>query len=254
MVKSLTTTASINIFLACDAAIANGVLIQRPYARDKEFAFQNWFAARLNEAGAAYEPSQRNAYPDFRLLALAEGYEVKGLETPGRDTTYDSNSAVPSGSHRERTIYYVFGRYPVTTEVRYPVVDFVICHGDFLNAQHDYVHENKSFRGFGSYGDIMIRDRKMYVPRTVYALAEGLAGRRTLIVPADITVDPELDSVGQLERIETDDLIKSYSFDLQTNRLIVETIANPRAGTRHTFTAYRVAGTGGPQVKLLASV
>jgi len=37
----------------------------------------------------------------------------------------------------------------------------VICHGDFLNADHDYVHKNKSVKGFGTYGDILIRDRKM---------------------------------------------------------------------------------------------
>jgi hypothetical protein len=40
-------------------------------------------------------------------------------------------------------------------------VDLVLCRGDFLNADHNYVHKNKSIRGFGSYGDIMIRDRKM---------------------------------------------------------------------------------------------
>ena len=140
MVNSLVMTTSVDVFLACDKAIANGVLIQRPHARDKEFAFQNWFADRLDDVGIAYEPSQRNTYPDFRLLELAEGYEVKGLETPGRDATYDSNSAVPSGYHRGRTVYYVFGRYPATTNAQYPVVDFVICHGDFLNAQRDYIH------------------------------------------------------------------------------------------------------------------
>ena len=43
------------------------------------------------------------------------------------------------------------------------MLDLVVCHGDFLNADHDYVHKNKSVKGFGSYGDIMIRDRKMYV-------------------------------------------------------------------------------------------
>ncbi|GAN82214.1 hypothetical protein Aam_178_004 [Acidocella aminolytica 101 = DSM 11237] len=36
-------------------------------------------------------------------------------------------------------------------------------HGDFLNADHNYAHKNKSVKGFGTYSDIMIRDRKMYV-------------------------------------------------------------------------------------------
>ena len=47
-----------------------------------------------------------------------------------------------------------------------------------------YIHKNKSLRTFGAYGDIMIRDRKMYVVKTPYALADGLAGQRTLIIPA----------------------------------------------------------------------
>jgi hypothetical protein len=47
-----------------------------------------------------------------------------------------------------------------------------------------YEHKNKSFRGFGSYGDILVRDRKMYVAPTPFALAEGTAHRRTLILPA----------------------------------------------------------------------
>lgn len=246
-------TTSLDVFIACDRAIANGVLIQRPHALDKEFAFQTWFSDRLAELGIACEPSQRNVYPDFRLSAQSEGYEVKGLETPERDANYDSNSAVPSGYHNGRTIYYVFGRYPKTTDPQYPVVDLVMCHGDFLNAQHDYAHRNKSFKDFGSYGAIMIRDRKMYVPPTVYALADGLVGHCTLIIPADAKVDHRLDLVGQLERVESPDLITSYSFDLETNQLAVQTIANPKAGTRHTFAAYRVVGADGPNVILTAS-
>jgi hypothetical protein len=39
-------------------------------------------------------------------------------------------------------------------------------------------------RGFGSYGDILIRDRKMYVVPTPFALASNLAHYFTLIMPA----------------------------------------------------------------------
>ena len=48
------------------------------------------------------------------------------------------------------------------------MLDLVVCRGDFLNADHTYVHKNKSVKGFGSYGDIMIRDRKMYVAPTPF--------------------------------------------------------------------------------------
>lgn len=80
-------------------------------------------------------------------------------------------------------VFYVFGRYPRIRGDAYPVVDLVTVHGDFLNAHHGFVHQNKSFRNFGGYADIMVRDRKMYVPRTPYALATGRAGQRTLILP-----------------------------------------------------------------------
>ena len=103
-----------------------------------------------------YEIGGRNSYPDFRMVRFTEGFEVKGLAYPGRELNFDSNSQAPSGSHNGRTIFYVFGRYPSNPdEDTYPVLDLVICHGDFLNADHEYVHKNKSIKGFGSYGDIM---------------------------------------------------------------------------------------------------
>jgi hypothetical protein len=64
-----------------------------------------------------------------------------------------NNSQIPTGFHNGRTIYYLFGRYPSDPDGNdYPVIDFVLCHGDFLNADHEYVHKNTSVRGFASYG------------------------------------------------------------------------------------------------------
>jgi hypothetical protein len=144
-------TACVEIFLTCCQAIDDGVLVRRVSERDKEFHFQNWFEAQLQRSGVVHDRGKRNAYPDFTLVHQAEGYEVKGLGWPGSEATYDSNSRIPTGLHNGRVIYYVFGRYPAgTAEAEYPVVDLVMCHGDFLNANHDYVHENKSFQGFGS--------------------------------------------------------------------------------------------------------
>ena len=67
------------------------------------------------------------------------------------------------------------------------MIDLVLCHGDFMNADHEYTHKNKNVKGFGSYGDIMIRDRKMYVVPTPFHLVEGVAHRQTLILPHDET-------------------------------------------------------------------
>ncbi|MDQ3345019.1 MAG: hypothetical protein M3473_01780 [Chloroflexota bacterium] len=95
--------------------------------------------------GEPVEVGGRNSYPDFRMVRETEGYELKGLAYPGRDATFDSNSQIPTGLHNGRTIYYVFGRYPKQPDGNeYPVLDLVICHGDFLNVTRDYEHQNKS--------------------------------------------------------------------------------------------------------------
>lgn len=180
-----------------------------------------------------------------------EGYEVKGLQWPGREASYDSNSRVPTGKHNGRIIYYVFGRYPTSAEdPEYPVVDLVLCHGDFLNADHTYTHRNTSFRGFGSYGDLLVRDRKMYVAPTPFALTSGTTGQATLIVRDDTTLDGRLEQVGELVRTEIEHMVVGYCFDLRTNTLTPQLAPNPSAGREHRFAAYRVQGQGSGTVTM----
>lgn len=242
-------TTCFDIFEQCVLAKESGELIASVSAKDKEFHFQNWFQKRLLNLAFHFEGSGRNTYPDFSLVEYTEGYEVKGLAWPGRERDYDSNSQVPTGLHNGRQIFYVFGRYPADLSPyseqgnggkQYPLVDFVLCHGDFLNADHNYVHKNKSVKGFGTYGDIMIRDRKMYVAPTPFALTEGTTGLMTLIVPERIAPDPRFHEVGRLSRIESQTLVVAYTFDLRTNELVAERVPNPKAGTEHTFIAYRL--------------
>lgn len=229
------------IFKICVQSIRNGELIEREGQSDKEFHFQNWFRKRLEAMGLHFDSPGRNTYPDFRLVRFPEGYELKGLAYPGREADYDCNSQVPCGEHNGRQVYYVFGRYPTNPDGnRYPVLDLVLCHGSFLNADNNYVHKNRSFRGFGTYGDILVRDRKMYVAPTPFALAEGTAHRRTLILPAGHEVDNDLVEIGSLTRREVEHMVVSYSFDLRTNELATTTVANPSAGREHLFKAYRV--------------
>jgi len=231
------------IFRDCVQAIRDGTLIEREGRNDKEFHFQNWFKARLDQIGENYDTPGRNTYPDFRLVRYTEGYELKGLAYPGRAADYDCNSQLPCGEHNGRQVYYVFGRYPTNPDGnRYPVLDLVICHGSFLNADNTYVHENKSFRGFGSYGDILVRDRKMYVAPTPFALAEGAAHRRTLILPEAHAVDDDLVEVATLTRSEVERMVVAYNFDLRTNSLETTLVPNPNAGRAHVFKAYRLEG------------
>jgi len=86
-------------------------------------------------------------------------------------------------------------------------------------------------KGFGSYGDIMIRDRKMYVAPTPFGLTAGTAHNQTLILPADFRVDSRFRAVGKLVRREAQKLIVGYTLD------------NPAAGTEHNFVAYRLKGS-----------
>jgi hypothetical protein len=216
---------------------------------DKEFHFQNWFKKRLASMGLNFDQPGRNSYPDFCLVNSPEGYELKGLG--GRDASYDCNSQVPRGEHNGRQVFYVFGRYPKKPDGnRYPVLDLVLCHGSFLNADNTYEHENKSFRGFGSYGDILVRDRKMYVAPTPFALAEGTAHRFTLILPDTDKPGADFLNVGTLRRREVERVVIAYQFDLRKNALSTTTAANPNAGREHLFAAYRLKGDPTDPVKL----
>jgi hypothetical protein len=245
-----TSTAPL-VFKSCVKAIQNGQLIVRESSRDKEFHFQNWFKERLDETEMNFDQGGRNSYPDFTLVKCTDGYELKGLAYPGRDASFDSNSQIPTGFHNGRTIYYVFGRYPKRPDGdSYPVIDLVVCHGDFLNADHEYRHKNKNVKGFGSYGDIMIRDRKMYVVPTPFHLVDGVAHQHTLILPLDERPGPEFLEVGLLKRVETAELIVGYTFNLQTNELIPEKIPNPGAGNQHEFRAWRLKGSNKERVFL----
>lgn len=227
------------VFRECVNAIRDGELIEREGKNDKEFHFQNWFKRRLDAIGEHYDSPGRNTYPDFRMVRFTEGYELKGLAYPGREADYDCNSQVPCGEHNGRQVFYVFGRYPTNPDGnRYPVLDLVICHGSFLNAVNTYVHKNKSFRGFGSYGDILVRDRKMYVAPTPFALAEGTAHRCTLILPEDQPVQEDLREITSLTRREVERMVVAYQFDLRTNELQTTLVPNPSAGHEHVFKAY----------------
>ncbi|WP_298399559.1 hypothetical protein [Sphingobium sp.] len=159
-------------------------------------------------------------------------------------------------------IFYVFGRYPADLKPygavdgvkQYPIVDLVMCHGDFLNSDHDYIHKNRNVKGFGSHGDIMIRDRKMYVAPTPFALTVGTTGLRTLILPADWPVDDRFQLVGELRRTAADELVVGYAFDLRTNEITAQKIPNPRAGIYHDFRAYRVRTDAPVPVTMISDV
>jgi hypothetical protein len=240
------------ILVECARAVDAVVKISRVSSTDKEFSFQNWFGERLKALSLNFDEPSRNAYPDFRLVDYPLGFETKGLGFPGRDANYDCNSQIPTGCHNGRQIYYVFGRYPANTmkEREYPVYDLVICHGNFLNADTGYVHKNKNLKGFGSYGDLIIRDRKMYIAPTPYALTNGIERQVSLIAPEGFQPAASLSLKGKMTRTETDNLIQGYTFNLKTHALTPVCAPNPNAGQRHVFSVYQAGSSSGSEVSL----
>lgn len=239
------------IFEKCVRAVQKGKLIERKASTDKEYHFQDWFESRLKCTAEQFDRQGRNQYPDYTLARFQEGYEIKALAYPGREQDYDCNSHLPCGIYDGREIFYVFGRYPKKTDGnKYPVLDLVICHGSFLNADNKYIHKNKNLPGFGSYGDIRIRDRKMYVAPTPFALLDGVAHHRTLILPANMSVNGDFREVGEIKRREADEIVVAYSFDLRRNNIRSKSMPNPNAGTEHAFKAYRMPGDSDEQVSL----
>ncbi len=87
-------TTLFDSFQRCVQAINDGAMIHRESRKDKEFHFQHWVRDRINETSHLFEEGGCNTYPDFRIVHLAEGYEVKGLAYPGRWLNYDSK-AIP---------------------------------------------------------------------------------------------------------------------------------------------------------------
>ncbi len=108
-----------------------------------------------------------------------------------------------------------------------------------------------SLKGFGSYGDIMIHDRKMYVAPTPFAVAHGLTGTRTLLTPASWTAPQGFKRVGDVIRVESAQLVVGYDFDLKANQIVARTVANPSAGREHHFAAYRIEPDSDKLVTLL---
>ena len=98
----------------------------------------------------------------------------------------------------------------------------------------------------------MVRDRKMYVAPTPFALTEGTTGLMTLIVPERLATPPDaFQEVGRLARVEAAELVIGYTFDLRTNELKAQRIPNPEAGTAHSFVAYRLKSQATKPVSIL---
>lgn len=244
-----------DVFVACDRAVEQRVPLRPPDPGSAGSPFQNWFEDSLRHAGLSSHSLGANAWPDFELDDHLEGYELKGLEIPGRQKDFDANSRLPKGEHRGRDVYYVFGRYAKgAAGSRQPLQDMVVCHGSFLSRDGQLIHKNTSVRGGGSYGDILIRVRKMFVPPTPFSTVTGTSGTQTLIVPESmrhkLDADIRLKLVGKLERVEATVRITGMSLDLSQPGMTVATAPVATGGSVHAFAAYRAVGQPATPVRM----
>ena len=85
---------------------------------------------------------------------------------------------------------------------------------------------------FGCYGNILVRDHKMYVVLAPFSLAKGTAHRRTLILPAETKVDDNLVEIAEHGRLEVKRVVVAYNFNLRANEMQTALVDNPNAGLR----------------------
>jgi len=214
-------------------------------ASDKEFFAQDWFQHRLVETGYPWRISGRNTYPDFWLDVdgVPEGYEVKSLALNPRGQParidFDANSSIPSGVRASAQILIAFFLYTGARDAPREVHSLVLFHGDLLNDERELVHQNLAIRGFGSYGDAFIRDRKMYVFKTPFAIDPSSLGHLRLIVPTEWALqDSRVVKIGTITRTIASERLREYRVDLYQHVVTAVTAADPRAGQVRTFDVF----------------
>ncbi len=206
-------------------------------ADDKEYFVQDWVAARSAEAGCRVEARGRNSYPDFwmSLDGSTIGNEVKSLahRATGRaartDVDFNSTPPRPVAEGQDCFLTFVLYRH-VSLDNPLEAIVTTICLADMavMNADADFVPLNLSVKGFGSYGDGIIRNRRMYRFRhPVTVLDEAgldIRDQPTLILPAGSLREEDaladgLVSLGAIERPPASQLLVSYLVDVKTGEI-----------------------------------
>jgi hypothetical protein len=121
-------------------------------------------------------------------------------------------------------------------------LDLVVCDGDFLNADHEYVHKNRS-QGVRQWGH---HDPG---PQNVRRSNSVRTGHRRRSHP-DVDLAQRTACPKGFRDGPARPLIVGYSFDLLRNTLVPKTIPNPNAGREHEFSAWRIS-TGSREAVVL---
>lgn len=116
-----------------------------------------------------------NDHPDYIMQTV--GFELKSLSGKGQ---IQFNSTIPCGGYKhgelEGECYYVVARYTKERQYGY-LADYTVVDGDYFNNDRDFAfaHANTQETGFGTYGDGVVRHRKMYSFPSPHREIEGVA-------------------------------------------------------------------------------
>lgn len=204
---------------------------------DKEYHIQDWVEQRAIEAGCETKVQGRNSYPDFwmSLDDTTIGNEVKSLahysngRPARRDVDFNSTAPQPRVNSRDCFLTFVLYRQESSdTPLHGRVTTLCLTDISLLNADRDFLALNLSVKQFGSYGDGMIRNRRMYRFLHPVTLLEGfgieIRDRSTLILPESSLDRVEasrdgLVKIGSIERTTVPQRLASYRVNVRTGEI-----------------------------------
>lgn len=169
------------------------------YMQNNNELLSDWFLDDLRDL----EPYSlgANDHPDYIIKGV--GFELKSLKTRGQ---IQFNSTIPCGGFKhgnlEGECYYVVARYTAERTYGY-LADYSIVDGDYFNHDREWAfsHMNSQEAEFGTYGDGVVRHRKMYSFPSPHRNIEGVA----FISKFDFVheINPNLILEGYIDRVDT---------------------------------------------------
>lgn len=225
------------LFSAVSAAHDEGVRAIKRSPEDKEYFIQDWVLKRLHTVGLDVRQSGRNSYPDFWFSDedATVGNEVKSLAhqmngKPARtDLDFNSTSPKPVLNGVDCSLTFALYRAAASGSLEMNVTTVCVADAAFINDDATFEHVNASVKGFGSYGDALIRNRRMYRfdhPVTI-ASRQGVDLRdlATLIVPEGVQESVEatgihVNRIAQVLRRPAAEQLVAYTIDVRTGELI----------------------------------
>ena len=182
-------TTALTLFAAVSAAHADRVDASGRSVADKEFPAEDWLAGAAERGGLAVAKQGRHAPVDFIVSddGASVAVQAKGLTRRGAAavrTTLDYNSTLPTPQYQGMPELLLYAEMGSGSDGC--VVETTVLADMGLVQQDCGVAESEPVKGAGSYGDMTMRLRLMYVGAQPAALLgeQGLdvSGRSVLVL------------------------------------------------------------------------